>query len=158
MTLNFSRFLQLLKIELQGNFKKNVLINILIFFVILLLNTLPYIFNLRSANVDIHANFIGIIIIGGVITGTLSFSELFKRHSRINYLNLPASATEKVLSKASVYIILYPLAMFISFLIFKGLYLGIEEMTNGKIWISDTFEIEMKYLIPVVFLCISIFF
>lgn len=146
------------KIELQGNFRNNVLINILIFFAILLLSALPYIFGTGRASLEMHSNFIGVIIIGGIIVGALSFSELFKRHSRINYLNLPASATEKVLSKAFVYIILYPLVMFLSFLVFKGIFLGIQNVTGGRISITDSFEMEMKYLIPTILLCISVFF
>jgi hypothetical protein len=158
MTLNFSRFLQLTKIELTENFKKAILINGLIFFTILFLSTLSYFFDSGTASVDLHSNLLGVIFIGGIILGSLSFSELFKRHTRINYLNLPASASEKVLSKAFVNILLYPLSMFALFLLAKGIFTGLDSLTDGAIYIADRFEMKMTLLIPSILLCISVFF
>ncbi len=158
MTFQLSRFFQLTKIEILQNFIKSILIISLIYFGISLLGILPYMFNGHRVTADIHSSWLTVTIIGGIIVGSASFGEITKRHSRINYLNLPASATEKVLSKAVVNIILFPIAMFVLFLVVKGLFSGLANITAGGIGIGDQFELSTWNMMSVILLVTSLFF
>lgn len=158
MVLNFKRLSQLIKIELNQNFKWSILIIGLIYFVLAFLNIIEYFFEGGRADVDIHSLFISVTIIGGIIIGSSSFGEISKRHSRINYLNLPASPTEKVLSKALVNLILFPLVMFGLFLVQKLIFGGLSNITNGAIYHSQRFDIEFSILVATILFIISIFF
>ncbi len=157
MTLKLSRLFKLLRIELSHNFLNTILIIGLVFIGLTTLTIVIEAFEGANVEIDLHSMFLSITLIGGVIVGSASFGELSKRHTRINYLNLPASSVEKVLSKAITYLLLFPISVYLLFLFLSMIISGInatflEIDSNGK------FELEPIYMIAIILFTISIFF
>lgn len=158
MNFNLNRFLNLVRIEIGPQFLMSMLIMGLIYFGITFLSILDFFFDGGKEKADIASTFIGVGLIGGVIMGSNSFVEIAKRNTRINYLNLPASASEKVISKGLVSIIVFPLLLFVMFFLLKGFYGLLSHLTNGQISVKSEFDMPLKYVIPLILATISVFF
>jgi len=153
MSFQISRLIKLLRIEVTENFLKSFLVVGLVFVGLMTIGIIGDYLDDGKASLDLYALFTSVTLIGGAIIGSSSFEELNKRHSRVNYLNLPASALEKVLSKGIVNIIIYPIAMFLIFLVARTIFQGID-----AIHLEGSFPLKPKYLIAAILFTISIFF
>ena len=110
-----ARFLNLLKRE--WNYKKNTIL--IVFLSILGGLSVPMILQLFSQsnhkNLFTTETLIVNLAIMGVIFASLCFSEFIQTTSKQNYLSVPASALEKLLSKWTVISLLIPILYIVSY-------------------------------------------
>lgn len=122
MEFNINRLVHLLRKDFLEIILKSVAIISLILFVITTINLVIAAFEPNQGNhsYDIFATWLGVFLISCSIVGAISFEEINKRPSRIEYLSLPASAIEKIASKIINVAILFPILMIALYYIIYG--------------------------------------
>lgn len=111
-TLNFSRLLHLIKIDIVIN-KKNILITTAMFIVVFAL--LPFHI---SGSIEAYS---WLLYIGGFMITNKAFNEMHDKRKAYQYLTLPCSNMERFLSKFLLSTMIYAVALLIVFYFFSVL-------------------------------------
>ena len=128
MEFNIQRLWFLLKKDLRLLVVPTFLITSVIYFVISSINLLTLIGAHGPQNLDLFKNFLIFAYICAAIIGAISFEEIKKRNTRVEYLTLPASAFEKLSSKFISTMIIYPLLIVILYIIGANLINGVANL------------------------------
>lgn len=137
MEFNIKRIISLLKLDLKHLVIPTLLIVSLIFFVISIINTFALYDHQGSTHIDNYPSIMVFLYISMAIMGAISFTEINNRGNRIAFLNLPASAIEKTISKFLATMIAFPILFSMVTTVMTYLFNAIAKwLVSGKVTFS----------------------
>jgi len=129
MEINIQRIFHLLKKDWKDLVVPFFKVIVIIF---LFLTIIPVIANKQNQmmSLSFSYNFISFLLISAGIFGSLSFAEISKLSTRVEYLTLSASNIEKTISKAITVLICFPVLILILYSLCYYLLYGIAQVIN----------------------------
>ncbi len=157
MKFNINRFLALLRREMMVNFLPALKLSAIISLIIFVIFSITVFANERDEDFSVLVNFGIFLFIAGLIYASFSFNEFRKMPTRAEYLSLPGSHLEKIVSKWIFTNPAYILAISLLFLflhwLFNPLWIYWGDRTTLEIFTSNTYW----KLVGVFFIVHSIF-
>ena len=139
MEFNLNRLKLLLAKDFMELILKTTGIVALIFFVVTTFNlVISFFANGDRHSYDIFSSWLGIMFVSCSIIGAVTWEEIKKRPSRIEYLALPATVGEKTISKIISVAIVFPILMIGVYFIVYGY------ATLGSLLIGDRLHLNTE--------------
>jgi len=159
MEFNIKRLGLLLRKDLFDIVLKSLGIVGLIFFVITTFNLViaNFIADNGPRHYDIYATWISVFLISCAVIGSISYEEVAKRPTRIEYLNLPASTLEKTGSKFISAGIIFPIMMIIMYYIMYAYASGFNAIAGNDLVINNQPDVHQHIIWVVGAIIVSFF-
>ena len=118
MEISIKRLIHLLKLDFKKIFGDQILKVFGVFLFIYIIGNAINLIIINDNDVDqLYYQFISFLLISSIVIGTLVFIEMKKANERVAYLSLPASLLEKLVSKFTISMIVFPIVMIVMYTI-----------------------------------------